>query len=190
LKRLTITSLFFVAMAMVAVAQSITARIEGDQLRIAAPKMHFLVGEVLDRLHDGATVKFEFQLALRSDRNGDVLARNVEQFAISYDLWEEKFAVTKLGSPTRSVSHLPAAAAEAWCIDNTSIPVAAINASRQFWMRLDYRVIDTTATPDKADNSGFTLTGLIDILSRRPRGEQLHGSEEAGPFRVESLKRK
>jgi hypothetical protein len=177
-------------MATVVAAQSITARIEGDQLRIAAPKMHFLVGEVLDRLHDGATVKFEFQLVVRNDRNGDILARSVEQFAISYDLWEEKFAVTRLGSPARSVSHLSAAAAEAWCVDNTSIPLAAINASRLFWVRLDYRVSDTAATPDKAENSGFTLTGLIDILSRRPRGEQLHGSEEAGPLRVESLKRK
>ena len=170
-------------------AQSITARIDGDQLRIAAPRLHFLMGEAQARLRDGATVKYEFQLAARIDRNGKVLARTQEHFAISYDLWEEKFAITKLGASPRSVSHLSAAAAEAWCVDNTSMPVAALGGN-PFWLRLDYRVDDSAASSDQPDNSGFTLTGLIDIFSRRTRGEQLHGSEEVGPLRLENLRKK
>ena len=170
--------------------QSLTARIEGDQLRIAASRLHFLVGEALNRLHDGATVKYEFQLTAKTDRNGRVLARSAEQFAISYDLWEEKFAVTKLGSSSRSVSHLSAAAAETWCVENTSLPVAAISGNQPFWIRLDYKLDNSAASPDQGENSGFTLTGLIDIFSRRTRSEQLRGFEEVGPLRLENLKRK
>ena len=155
-------------------------------MRIAAPRLHFLVGEPLNRLRDGATVKYEFQLTAKTDRSGGVLTRSAEQFAISYDLWEEKFAVMKLGSSSRSVSHLSAAAAEAWCVENTSIPVAAINSNQPFWIRLDFQVNNAAALPDQVDNSGFILTGLIDIFSRRTRSEQLHGSEEVGPLRLEN----
>jgi len=170
--------------------QSLTVRIDGPQLRIAAPRLHFLVGGALSRLHDGATVKYAFQLEAKADKNGIVLARTQEQFAVSYDLWEEKFAVTKLGSAPRSISHLSAAAAEAWCIENVAIPVAALGANQSFWVRLDYRVDDSGSATEQSDNSGFTLTGLIDIFSRRTRSEQLHGSDEVGPLRLESLKKK
>jgi len=46
------------------------------------------------------------------------------------------------------------------------------------------------AKPEQTENSGFTLTGLIDIFSRKTRTEQLRGSEDVGPLRLESLKRK
>ena len=190
MKRLITTSLLLVALATLLAAQSLSARLDGDQLRIAAPRLHVLVGESLNRLRDGATVKYEFQLTARTDRNGRVLARTQQQFAISYDLWEEKFAVTKLGSSPRAISHLSAAAAEAWCVDNISVPSSALSAAEPFWIRLDYRVADPAASADPPDNSGFTLSGLIDIFSRRTRTEQLRGSEEVGPLRLENLKRK
>src|SRR5689334_24766963 len=104
-------------------AQSFTARVDGDRLRITSSRLHFLVGEALNRLHDGGTVRYGFQLTATSDRNSGILARTDEQFSISYDLWEEKFAVSKGGPSPRSISHLSAAAAEAWCIDNITIPV-------------------------------------------------------------------
>jgi hypothetical protein len=189
LKKVAKTSLLMILLGTMVAAQSLTARIEGNQLHIAAPRLHFLAGQALNRLKDGATVKYELQLEAKVDRNGTVLARTQEQFAISYDLWEEKFAVTKLGSSPRSISHLSAAAAEAWCVDNITIPVAAIGASQPFWIRLDYRADDSGPTTE-ADNSGFILTGLIDIFSRRTRSEQLHGSDEVGPLRLESLKKK
>ena len=190
MKKLAATSLSIILLGTIVAAQSLTVRIEGPQLRIAAPRLHFLVGEALNRLHDGATVKYELQLDAKADRNGRILARTQEQFAVSYDLWEEKFAVTKLGSPPRSISHLSAAAAEAWCIDNVAIPVAALGSNQSVWVRLDYRVDDSGPTTEQSDNSSFTLTGLIDIFSRRTRSEQLHGSDEVGPLRVESLKKK
>jgi hypothetical protein len=189
LKRLAATLLLPISLAAMLAAQSLTARIEGDQLRIAAPRLRFLVGAALNRMHDGATVKYHFQIAVKTG-NGGTLARAEERFSVSYDLWEEKFAVTKLGPPSRSVSHLSAAAAEAWCMDNLTIPVAAIAVKQPLWIRLDYRADDLINSAEPADNSGFTLSGLVDIFSRRTRSEPVRGTEEIGPLRLESLKKK
>jgi len=190
LKRAAASLLCLVALVTMLAAQSLTARVDRDQLHVAAPRMRFLTGEALNRLRDGATVTYEFQLSARSERAGKVLARSQERFAVSFDLWEEKFAVTKVGSSARSVSHLSAAAAEAWCVENTSLPVAALPANEAVWLRLEYRADSSIVTSDQPDNSGFTLSGLIDIFSRRPRSEQVHGSEELGPLRLENLKKK
>jgi len=176
-------------MAALLVAQSLAVRIDGDQLRIAAPRVHLIAGDALNRLRDGATVRYELQLTARSERTGRVLARTQERFAVSYDLWEEKFAITKLGSPGRSISHLSSSAADVWCVDNISIPLAPVTGDQPVWIRLDYRVDDSVA-PEPADNSGFTLSGLVDIFSRRTRSEPLRGSEEVGPLRLDSLKKK
>jgi hypothetical protein len=190
LKRLTTISICFAILSSVLFAQTLTARIDRDQIRIAAPRLHFLIGAALDRLRDGATVNYDFQLTARTDKNGKLVARAEEHFAVSYDLWEEKFAITKLGSSARSVSHLSSAAAEAWCVENTSLPVASLSGNQSFWLRLDYRVVDSATSGEQPDNSGFTLSGLIDIFGRRTRGEQLHGFEEVGPLRLEGLKRR
>jgi len=58
-------------------------------------------------------VPFAFQLAVSADHWDSVLDRDIERFVLSYDLWEEKLAIAKLGSPRKSVSHLAASAAEA-----------------------------------------------------------------------------
>ena len=191
MRRAAASFLLLIALTTGLVAQSLSARIDRDQLHISTPRLHFLTGEALERLRNGATVRYELQLTARTERNGKVLTRALEQFAVSYDLWEEKFAIAKLGASPRSVSHLSAAAAEAWCIENTSMPVAGLSGNPSFWLRLDYQADSPAASSaDQPGNSGFTLSGLIDILSRRTRAEQVHGFEEAGPLRLENLKKK
>jgi hypothetical protein len=190
LKRAGIFVFALSALVSITVAQSLSARIEGEQLHIVASRIHFLTGEALQRLHDGATVSYELQLSARPDRTGKLIARAVEHFAISYDLWEEKFAVTRLGSSAKTISHLSASAAEAWCIDNTSMPVGVLPPTQPFWIRLDYRAGESGAPAGQDENSSFSLSSLVDIFSRRTRGEQVHGSEEAGPLRLPDLKRK
>jgi hypothetical protein len=190
LKRLTTFLICIAVLSSVLAGQTLSARIDRDQLRIAAPRLHFLIGGALDRLRDGATVNYDFQLTARLDKNGKPIARAEEHFAVSYDLWEERFAITKLGASPRSVSHLSAAAAEAWCVENTSLPAAALSGNQSFWLRLDFRVENSAASAEQPDNSGFTLSGLIDIFGRRTPGEQLHGFEEVGPLRLDNLKRR
>lgn len=190
MKRAGLHLLLLCVLASIAVAQSLTAHIEGEQLHIASSRVHFLTGEALQRLRDGATVNYQFDLTARPDRAVKALSRSVERFAVSYDLWEEKFAVTKLGSAPKSVSHLSAAAAEAWCVGNVSMPSGVLPAKDSFWIRLDYRAEEPGGTGEQADNSSFSLSNLVDIFSRRTREEQVHGSEEIGPLRLADLKKR
>lgn len=177
------------AMCMDVAAQGLSAHVVRDELHVSAPRIHFLIGQALERLHDGASVRFQLQLTVRADGSGRVVARSQESFAVSYDLWEEKFAVTKLGSSPRSVSHLSATAAEAWCIDNTSLAIAALGGTKMFWITFEYRA-DAAPPADQQDDSRFTLSGLIDIFSRRTRNEQVRGSEEIGPLSIDKLRRR
>jgi hypothetical protein len=89
------------------------------------------------------------------------------------------------GTPSRSISHLTSTAAEAWCLQQLTVPVSALgNLGRNlpFWIRLDYRVLNGDA-PSERDDDGFTLRGLIEVFSRRQTGEVAR-SIEAGPFRL------
>jgi hypothetical protein len=107
-------------------------------------------------------------------------------FALSYDLWEERFAVTTVEARSQSVSHLALAAAEAWCVDQLTIPLAALGVlgrDQPFWIRLEYRILDGDGTSNQSD-SGYTLQALIDALSRRRKTEASPNALEAGPFRI------
>ena len=105
-------------------------------------------------------------------------------FALSYDLWEERFAVTTVEARSQSVSHLALTAAEAWCVEQLTIPLAALGAlgrDQPFWIRLEYRILDGDGAPDESD-SGYTLQALIDVaepppedrgVAERPRGRSV-----------------
>ncbi len=75
-------------------AQELQLTWDGAQLHVTAPQLHFLTGKALDRIRNGNAVAFDFQLSAAS--GGSVLKRSLERFVISYDLWEERFAVTRL----------------------------------------------------------------------------------------------
>src|ERR1039457_3158801 len=45
-------------------SQGLIARWNGDFLQVTPINLHFLTGKALDRLHDGASVPFAFQLSL------------------------------------------------------------------------------------------------------------------------------
>jgi len=161
---------------------------DGDDLHVAAPQLHFLAGKPLDRLKDGAAVVFLTQLTLTTDNFTTSLRRTPERFVFSYDLWEEKFSVTKLGEGQRTASRLSAAAAEAWCLDNVAISATGLPQDRPFWLRFELRA----ASKDEAaviGESGLNLTRLVEIFSRRPRDQQPQWTADAGPLRLGDLKR-
>jgi hypothetical protein len=85
-------------------------------------------------------------------------------------------------------SHLVLAAAEAWCVDQLTIPIDALGGLGRdlpFWIRLEYRFLDSETTADSAE-SGYTLQALIDALSRRRKTDSSTHALEAGPFRLPS----
>ena len=105
---------------------------------------------------------------------------------LSYDLWEERFAVTTVEARPQSVSHLALTAAEAWCVDQLTVPLdraRLLGREQPFWIRLEYRILDGDGASDQTD-SGFTLQALIDVLSRRREDRGSPHAIEAGPFRL------
>jgi hypothetical protein len=167
------------------VAQSVTVRTASDALHIRVAGLRFIHGPVLDQLKDGRSVRFEFELTVLERADGPVVTRAQHAFNVSFDLWEERFAVSRIGTPPRSVSHLTAQDAEAWCLDNVTLPVAAMGRfgrDMPFWVQLAYQVPERQ--PADPNEPTFTLRRLIDVLSRRAEDAGRSQSVSGGPFRL------
>ena len=167
-------------------AQSLTIDTTGASLKIRAQGFSFLEGDPLARLKDGRSVRVELTAQVLPAPGKPVAAATRRIFALSYDLWEERFAVTTVEKRSQSITHLALPAAEAWCIDQLAIPLNALGTLRSgqpFWIRLEYRILDTESTPD-AGESGFTLQTLIDLLSRVRKNDPAPQAIDAGPFTV------
>lgn len=162
---------------------------DGDNIYVSAPQLHFLTGRPLERLKNGASVMFLSQLTVSTDAHTTIFRRLPERFVVSYDIWEEKFSVTRLGGTSRSVSHLSAAAAESWCIEGMVISAAGLDPQRQFWLRFELRAADPKEEAAVVGEPGINITRLIEVFSRRPRSEQPQWTLEAGPLRLNQLRR-
>lgn len=167
-------------------AQTLTVDTVGDSLKIRAPGFSFLKGDPIVRLRDGRSVRVELAALVLPSPGKSPAAATRRIFAVSYDLWEERFAVTTVEKRAQSASHLALAAAEAWCVDQLSVPVKALGALGRdlpLWIRFEYRVLDEDGTADAGD-SRYTLGALIDALSRRRKTDSTTHAIEAGPFRL------
>jgi hypothetical protein len=166
-------------------AQTLSVNAAGDALRVQARNFNLLEGTVLTRLKEGRSVRVDFELTVLSKPEGAVVKQTVQGFTLSFDLWEERFAVSRAGSPPRSISHLRATDAENWCLENLTMSISSLGIGRDtpFWLRLVYRVQDLApVTEDPGDR--YTLRALIDRLSRRRDAADLEKSVSGGPFRL------
>lgn len=166
-------------------SQSMTVTTTGGEVRVQAPGFRFIAGEPLARLKDGLTVRMELEIRVLAEPGAaSAAAQSRQTFVLSYDLWEERFAAAVSGTGSRSVSHLTAAAAEAWCIQQLSVPVSELGSLRTqpFWIRLESRILNGQS--DGRADEGLTLRGIIETLSRRRATEKTSHSAESGPFRV------
>ena len=168
-------------------AQSVSVNRVGDAVGVRAPAFAFIKGEPLTRLKDGLTVRVDLALAILAKAGAAAVAQTRQTFLLSYDLWEERFAVTHRRTPPRSSAYLTAAAAEAWCVDQLTVPLAELGSlgkDQPFWIRLEYHVLDSDPSPADNGGGGDTLQGLIEALSRRRKDQEWTHSIEAGPFRL------
>jgi hypothetical protein len=169
--------------------EALEPRLSAGGIRVSAPQLRFVSGSALERLQNGALVPFAIQLALSTDRWATVTHRDIERFVFSYDLWEEKFSIAKLGSPRKSVSRLSARAAESWCIQEMTLPQEGLAPQQPFWLRLEARAENPAEDTHVMTEDGVSLTRLVEIFSRRSRGGDNRWSIDAGPFRLASLAR-
>ncbi len=172
--------------AALGAVQAVTVSRDGALLRLRAPSFRFIEGDVLSRLRDGRALQLEFTAAALTSPAGDAVTQIRQIFNVSFDLWEERFAVTRLDPPRRSVSHLGARDAEAWCLTHLALSfadLARLGKDGRFWIRLSYEVQDPSAAQSPRGDP-YTLRRLIDYLSQRRQASALRRSIEAGPFRV------
>jgi hypothetical protein len=176
----------------------LSARLEGDYLHISAPHFSFLTGKSLERLKDGASVAFIAQLTVSSSPSYVVPdARSVARFAVSYDIWEERFSVTRFADAKpgdrsdqkRSVSHLLAPAAEGWCLDNLVISRSELPADRQFYVQLDLREADPRDQSGVIGDSGISIARMVEIFSRPVREKQIRYLLDSGPLRLDEIRK-
>lgn len=167
-------------------AQTLTVRTIADALHIQARGLNFIEGPVLTRLREGRSIRIDFEMTVLSKPEGPAVKQAAQGFTLSFDLWEERFAVSRVGTPPKSISHLRPRDAESWCLDNLTMPVSSLGLGRDtpFWIRLAYRVHDVTPETNEAPGERYTLRGLIDRLSRRREEADLAKSVDAGPFRL------
>lgn len=174
-------------------APALHLRVDGPDLRVAAPHLKFLIGKPLERLKDGASVAFLGQLTITlTPTSLNPVARSVARFALSYDIWEERFSVTKIGQTPdsrRSASHLSAQATENWCLDNLGIDRSQLPADKQFYVNLDLRVEDPRDQLGIIGDPGINLTRLIEIFGRPSRGAQPRWLKSSGPWRLDDLRK-
>ncbi len=170
-------------------AQAIAVQRTGDAVAVRAPTFTFIKGEPLVRLKDGRAVRADLDLQVLAGPGGAATAEARQVFVVSYDLWEERFAVTMAGVPSRSIANRTAGEIEGWCLEQLTVPVSSLGAlgrDRPFWIRLTSRVLDGDQASSGEDADGFTLRGLIDALSRRRKDNVWTHAVEAGPFRLGS----
>jgi len=176
--------------AMSVSSTALSPREISGELHITAPALHFLTGKSLSRLHDGAAVPFDFQLVVASGSKNNVVARSLERFVVSYDVWEEKFSVVRVRDLHKSSMRLSASGAEAWCLENIFIPAGGLPPHGPLWARLEIRSVESKdlGSGAVAANSGINLATLIEIFSRPTRPQQDHWFVESAPFELGSLK--
>ena len=172
----------------VSAAPSMIIRLDGDLLYVSAPDFHFLTGKTLERLRDGGSVTFLAQLSLSLDDNRTILKPVRQRFIFSYDIWQEKFSVMRLGSSTPRRG-LTANNAEAWCLESLAISTTNVPQAQPVWLRLDMRVADLKDQADMVGDPPISLLRLIETFAHPARTLQPHWTLDQPPFRLGDLKR-
>lgn len=170
-------------------AEPFTVSYDGDNLRVAAPSLHFLSGKPLERLKNGDTVTYLSQLTLYRDAFVTPLRRaNVERFVVSYNIWaDDKFSVTVPGR--RSAENLSLKATESWCLETLAIGTGGLSPDTPFWLRFDMHTATQRDLSELVGDRGLNLHNLVMLLGRRGAGDDPSWTLDAGPLRLADLVR-
>jgi hypothetical protein len=168
-------------------AQSFSVKLDGDQLRVSAVRPAFFSNEVVKRLHNGIAVTFVLKIGTTPNLASKPAMQSVYRFVISYDIFEEKYAVSRIEPNPRSITHLSETAAQLWCLDSIGLSTVRIAADQPFWVQLDYQTEE--AKPTATDSGGSIIGGLIDVFSRKNQHQDSRGTMAAGPFNLSELRK-
>jgi hypothetical protein len=175
-----------VLLCVCCLAQSISIVLErhGDHLSVVAPQLHFISGKALEKLHNGSTITYVLMVTVLPEHFKKQTLN--AKFAVSYDLWEENYSVSRLPDGS-AVSRLTSAMAEAWCLQNIAIPIRSVPERQSFMVRLECTVQEDEGK-ENSEPSGPIFADLVDIFSRKKQEAPQRWEAYAGPFRLEELK--
>lgn len=165
-------------------AQSLDVKLEGDHLRVSVGNAKLIAGESLQKLRDGASVTYLMRVSAWNPRGGKLLSSTEYRFVVSFDIFEEKFQVTRVMPSAKVVSHLSLNAAEVACTDGLEIPLAGIATTMPFWVRWEFQ-----AEFAVGGESAGALGTIVDLFALRPAKDPSGGFKEVGPYRTADLPR-
>ncbi len=151
------------------VAQSISPRLNDGQLSLNALNVKFLEGKALDRLKNGQSVSFDFQMQLLDGLKP--LGRTLHRFVLSYDLWEETFSAVQLSqtsprTPIYSTNRLKSDAVAGWCLGRMQLPLPFIDKAKPLTMQLEIRSSGAKLANPLRPQGSVDLGVLVEIFSR------------------------
>lgn len=178
------------ASAFILQADSLKLRLRGEQLFVSTQRIDLLEPEaIMSRLRSGSTVAFDFHLALWVGTKNNLRRRSFERFVVSYDLWEEKFAVTNLRKPRSSAAGLSKKQIETWCLDKIALPAVNLTGESNVWAKLEIRTVDPRQDEALFRSEGISVTDLVELISRPGRKDEPRWAFESGAVRVTDLVR-
>ncbi|MEP6962342.1 MAG: hypothetical protein ABI995_09690 [Acidobacteriota bacterium] len=185
---------FMSGVATAMLAEELILRVQGNRLDFSAPRLHYVTDGPGKRLKNAESVGYDFNVTLALNTRTNVIAQYPARFVISYDLFEEKYSVTKTTPNRKSAAHMTVAQVEAWCVQEMSVTdLSRIPVNQPFWARLEIRAEDETETRlfgrGNITDTGISLNSLIERFSRLPRGTQQPWVVENGPVTLEQLRR-
>ncbi len=161
-------------------ADSLAAKWRGDQLFVSAAGLDLVREPLFGRLMNGGTVAYDFHVALWVGNKNTVRRRAFERFVVSYDLWEEKFAVTGLRNPRIAARNLKAREVGAWCLEHVALHAADLKPADNLWVKLEVRAADPRRDSRLLEPDGVNIANLIGLLSGPARaGEQRWTAESS-----------
>jgi hypothetical protein len=169
-------------------ADSLTAKWRGDQIFVSAAGLDLVREPLFGRLLNGGTVAYDFHLALWVGNKATVRRRAFERFVVSYDLWEEKFAVTGLRNPKVAARNLGARAVGTWCLEHVALQVSDLKPADKLWVRLEVRAVDTRREPSLLEPDGVNVVNLVGLLSRPARPGEQRWSLESGQLLASEMR--
>lgn len=169
-------------------AEQLSLDLRGDLLFASARKLDLIQPRLLSQLKQGATVAFDFQLALWVGDHSSVSRRAFERFVVSYDLWEERFAVTTLRKPQARATGLQAAHIGAWCLQNLGLPSPRLVPADKLWLRLEVRAVENRHDVELTPEDGLSLTSLIEVFSKGAKSGEARWTLESGPISFATLR--
>lgn len=169
-------------------AEQLQLDLRGDTLFASARKLDLIQPRLLAQLKRGSTIAFDFQMSLWVGNRETVSRRSFERFVVSYDLWEERFAVMTIRKPQARATGLSAANVGSWCLQNLGLSTPRLGGGDRVWVRLDVRAAENRQDVELAADDGLSLTNLIEVFSRGSKAGEARWTLESGPVSVATLR--